>query len=147
MKRPLNNHQFDPFDAESMEEAYYYGEGVQLPMFARAGDLRQHVMDKRLPSVDTGTNAEDWDEEKTVSRRGGLAKSIAAEGVKTPVIMVSVTESALGNSNPPGSVYLGNGNHRVATAGKHFPDTEVPIYWSEDEGRVMDYMGPQEWWD
>ena len=66
-----------------------------------------------IPSVDLGSpSGEDfsagWERKRYQAEGRGLADSVEAEGIKTPVV--------ISEGEPSGVPTLGNGHHRVASA-------------------------------
>ncbi len=127
----------------------------QLEMFRPAGELYQGMVDNEVGAVDflPGYNS---DEDFDVKDRGaGWAESRPVvhrpvvrffdDGMPGPatnhVRRSSKSTGAAGEDFPPGNgrEYQGDGHHRVTTYGRHAPETEIPVVYSN-----RDYMAPRD---
>lgn len=141
--------QADPLNTSEMGYAGNYHAPVQLPMLAPAERLRDGVLSGQLRSVDAvppyPEKLERWAYQKTEEPGDPLYEGLKASGgvVHKPVVMFNPGAKDFVDVDHdievmPHSVWLGDGNHRVATAGKYYPQSEVPLSWESEH-----YMGDE----
>lgn len=112
----------------------------QLPMFLTPNEIRQHVtLGDAYSEFDNSSDAKEYDrrsigapktklqadtEDRLLAQKAsdnkieGLDKSVASEGVKTPLTILS---------NRSQSPMLWNGHHRLAAALDSRPDQLIPL--------------------
>lgn len=93
--------------------------GTQLKLFMTADEFtsgRSYVQG----SVDQAGGealSEMMESKLAQSRRSGVYEGVAERGVEKPVILTPYESTDYNHGGTPGKFVIGNGNHRVATAG------------------------------